>query len=211
MKKILHSYKKRQTKTYKDRSLWTSKLKNEVVCPSVSHLETGICAHFPLQSGSSSARLDARCLWRQSSDLATGSGLDRDPGFGFMFRVIVLLEGEPLPQSSLLQTPVPPSSLSLLREAPQSSVLPPPLMWHLLQHVRFPHMTPGKLQIEVLMVLLYRFLSSSRSSVTARFVVMWGFIRMQNDVFRPSDCFRCRKCFPTVSTFEIALLFPGKL
>lgn len=96
-------------------------------------VKTGICAHFSLQSGSSWARLDGR-LWRQSSDLATDSGLDRDPGPGFMFRVIVLLEGKPLPL-------VPPSSLSLLREAPQSSVLPPPLMWHLRQHVGFPHMS----------------------------------------------------------------------
>lgn len=77
----------------------------------------------------------------------------------FLLRVTVLLDGAPLPQSSLLHTPVPPSSLSLLREAPQGSALPPPcltvgsafpVMWHPLQHLCFPHMTPGKVQIEVL-------------------------------------------------------------
>lgn len=82
-----------------------------------------------------------------------------------MFRVIVLLEGEPLPWSSLLQTPVPPSSLSLLREAPPSSTLSdsgdglysdvaPSSTCLLSPHDSWRTAKIEEIEIEVLMVLL---------------------------------------------------------
>lgn len=86
------------------------------VSTSFAHVETEISPYF-LQNKSSSIKLDGHHLW---TPIFKSSGLDLDVAFdwpfkqinmlwsnlrhccsGCMFRIIVLLEGEPLPQSQV--------------------------------------------------------------------------------------------------------------